>query len=72
MRMSASSLVAEAVWKDIESTRAGRFFFVCFSTLKPISTNFLVQVNDFSLDFFWDYLCCNLIMRNELKWDSDR
>jgi hypothetical protein len=34
MRMSASSLVAEAVWKDIESTRAGWFFFVCFSTSK--------------------------------------
>jgi hypothetical protein len=51
MRMSASSLVAEAVWKDIESTRAGWFFFVCFSTSKQIST--LVQANDFSLDFFF-------------------
>lgn len=67
--MSASSLVAEAVWKDIESTRAGRF--LCLpSTSKTILTNFLVHVNHSSFDFF-DQLWGNFIMRNELKWDSD-
>jgi hypothetical protein len=30
VRMSASSLVAEVVWKDIESTRSGCFFCLLF------------------------------------------
>jgi hypothetical protein len=50
VRMSASSLVAEVVWKDIESTRSGCFFCLLFYFKTDIDY-FFSTLNDFSLDF---------------------
>ncbi len=70
VRMSTSILVAEAVWKDIESTRSGCFSIFTFLLQIRYLWIFACKFNEFSFNF--DYLCEHLIIRNKLKCGSDQ